>query len=192
MSSIRRVILPVMGFTQTTRGKTGMETLWCRLRELSSQATWVFPPTPWNTDAEAIAALIHRNVAADCEIIVTPYSWGCGQFFIDFADALKARGREIRHAIICDGVYRTRILPTFIPVNPWSMLPLAKLRIPSNVREVTWFFQRNNRPAGHRPVAADRRRTVVNDGVELKSLRHEQMDDSELFHSVVLKAVGLE
>ena len=191
MSSIRRVFVPVMGFTQTTRGKTGMEALWCALRDLSSPQTWVLPPLPWSTDAEAMASLINRNVADDCEIFVMPYSWGTGQFFVDFAKALAARGRTIRHAVICDGVYRSRILPSWLPANPLSMTRLPKLKIPANVREVTWFFQTNNRPAGHRPVAVDPRRTLIHPGTEMRFLRHEQMDDAPEFHQAVLKLAGV-
>ena len=190
MSTIRKVWVPVMGFTQTALRQTGMETLWCRLRELSSQATWVFSPQPWSTDARAIAAQVDRIAAPDAQIYVMPYSWGAGQFFIDFANALAALKRPIHHAVICDGVYRSRLLPHWLPANPLSMTRLPKLKVPANVREVTWFFQRQNRPAGHEPVAVDPLWTLIHPGRELK-LRHEQMDDCPEFHRAVLELAGL-
>lgn len=175
-----------MGFTQSTRRVTGMESLWCRLREFSSQETWVLPPLPWDTDAEAIAALIHRNAAPEASIYVMPYSWGCGQFFIDFAKACVPLGREIRHAVLCDGVYRSRTLPTWITLNFLSLTGIPKLSIPASVREVTWFYQRKGVPAGHVPVARDPSRTRINPGIQL-DLRHDEMDDAPAYQDAVMR-----
>ena len=57
----RRAFVSVMGFTQTTRTSTGMEALWCRLREADTDDTLVLTPLTWDADAEACAGLINRH-----------------------------------------------------------------------------------------------------------------------------------
>ena len=179
-----------MGFTQSAARLTGMERVWCRLRDLSSASTLVMTPLPWDTDPEPVAALIDRNATAEARIFGYFYSWGGGWLFPRLAKELGNRGRHLEHVVLCDAVARTSYLPSWIPINPLSMTKLLKLEVPHNVNRVTWFRQHTNRPAGHDLAAAKHSVTVIEPCMELQ-LRHEEMDDAPEFQAACLEIAGL-
>ncbi len=89
----------------------------------------------------------------------------------------------VRHAVLSDAVYRSRVLPTWLPANPLSLKHWPAIEVPDNVREVHWFHQAVDRPAGHRIVAADPKQTRVHPGTKL-SVPHARMDDAAAYHGM--------
>lgn len=179
-----------MGFTQSWQKETGQEKLWRALRDLVAQEVYrwgsgasgdvlLLPPATWDSDVEAVAGLIARNVEGP--VISIGYSWGGGWRAPRLARALQQHGRGIQHLILCDPVYRSPWLPTWLPINPLSLLRFPTITIPANVRRVSWFFQRVNKPAGHEPVAQDPKLTLIEPGIEL-GCAHSEMDDAPEYH----------
>lgn len=174
-----------MGFTQSWRRRTGQERLWKLVRARSGPNTLVLTPFEWDRDAREVAKFICANTTTAARIVVYAYSWGAGQFFIDLAEALGECRRRVTHAVLCDPVYRNRWVPTWLPFNPSSLWSRMSFVIPPNVKRVTWFFQRVNRPSGHTPVALDSGLTTIEPGYQLEC-KHDAIDDHPTYHSVSL------
>lgn len=171
-----RVHLCVMGFTQSTLRRTGMERLWLEvLRPLSNEVTLVLPPITWDADPEPVASLIDRTAAAGASIRATAYSWGGGYFFPRFCASLAKRGRTIDTALLVDAVYRSRLLPAWLPFNPLSLTTLPRVVVPSNVRRVAWFRQRRDNPSGHDVVIDPSSTSLVSS--KWLDVGHVEMDD---------------
>lgn len=181
-----RVLIPVMGFKQCTRYQTGMELLWREWRKLSSPRTWILTPQLWDSDPEAVAALVHRNTEPATRIIIAAYSWGGGAFFPKFAEALNQMNRRISHAILCDPVYRS----TLKSFRWLALIPGAKIPVPANVDRVTWFYQRRDTPAGHEPKPASPQ-TIVETGIRLAGHVHATMDESSDFLAASVRAAAV-
>lgn len=165
-----------MGFRESWQEPSGQETLWLALRDFTSYDVWLLPPAAWNSDVKATAALIDRHLDDDGVIVSLGYSWGGGWRAPRLARALDALGRSVKHMILCDPVYRSPWMPSWLPLNPLSLTRLPTISIPRNVERVTWFYQRENRPHGHTPVAVNPL-TIVEPGIQIKA-RHGDMDDS--------------
>lgn len=198
---IRRWHVCISGFRQDLGHECGIEVLWRELRRLSSPGESI-QIKQWRDDWAAFAEFLVRNSASGggaAEVNVYAYSWG-GDAAIELCEALKklthardprgGMGVSVGHLVLCDAVYRSSWLPEAIPVNPWSLLPWAKIRVPANVREVRWFYQRVDWPRGHEVVARDPRKTRLHPGVEL-GVGHGAMDEAEAFHRAVLRAAGV-
>lgn len=175
-----------MGFTQTTKNPTGLETLWQMLRELSSPTDSVQGPASWKDDPEAKAGLVGRNTELDAKINVFAYSWGAGWFFPRFAQALQRWGRSIDNVVLCDPVYRSpRLL--FRGRSLLNRVWAPSIRIPSNVRRVQIYRQKTDKPSGHRVIPIDPRRTEIVSDVLIRDTPHVRMDDLPEFHNLCLK-----
>lgn len=162
---------------------TGGFQLWLRLMQELGSKTCRVDLHRWKEDADRLAEQVFLVRQAQGgpppAIYVYGYSRG-GWASRQFARGLRKRGIAINHMVLCDPVL-------------WglSLVPWAKLRLPPNVREVTWFYQRMNWPMGHRVVAENKNQTVVHAGVEICAT-HQYADDSQAFHEACLAAAGVE
>lgn len=143
----------------------------------------------WGDSVKESAAYIARRIDPAGRVVLIGYSFG-GDAVIDLAWELKKRGVGVADLVLCDAVYRTGILPTWLTANVYSLLPFGKLKIPPNVGRVHRFYQRINIPQGHELKIVDPDRTKVVLDVDLK-LRHEQMDESPEFQSEARRVAGL-
>ena len=114
------------------------------------------------------------------------YSYG-GWGALRLAAELEARGISVPVLTLVDPVARAPWVPRPLPTlssmlsRYWS----RRLRVPGNVGLVHEFFQRLNRPQGHRLLLEPQ--TQVGSVTEL-ALRHDQIDDAPPVHHCVLTA----
>ena len=179
-------IICISGFTQTYARPTGIEKLWMKLRQFENPECRV-SMLVWDSNWEAFAEHCFRTANGsrkDFRTLVCAYSWGVGYGFLSLAEEFKKRGLDIPYAVLCDGVYHSGWFPWRAVVSPfWT----PKLEIPSNVGEVWWLRQFQNKPAGHPVVAKDPAATKIHDA-DLLSVHHAWCDESDLFHDRSLKA----
>lgn len=166
----------ISGFTQRLESPSGAQFLWNAIRRArANSADAAALLEPWNADWRGIADLIWRFRPLDrpARVCCYAYSWGGGWGFPALARELAQRGIEIAQAVLCDAVYR----PRWISFDWLALTRLPKIRVPANVREVSWFRQRTGLPAGHDVIAEDRTRTRVNAAVVCDGVAHQFMDD---------------
>lgn len=186
-----RWMIVIGGFTQHLGRPSGSELLFNHLWELVDGNTCVQLHT-WRDDWPKIAEFMHRNTdhRRPVKIHVFSYSWGFGWGFKKLAQELEKRGMVVNHAVGCDPVYRTAWMPEWLPLNPLSMLRLPTIEIPANVRMVDHFYQRQDRPMGHKLEAADPEGTIIHPGVQLQA-DHAYMDDQYKYHVKALEVAGV-
>jgi hypothetical protein len=182
------------GYSQNYATPTGCERIWGALDDMLAETG---PGTrvlyfPWNAPFEQIAEMVKRCSAQGTCVRVYAYSWGAGYGFITLTKELNRRGIGVRHAVLCDPVWRRPGIPAALN---WvgslsSVWAKGKLDIPASVDEVTWAYQRNNHPDGDEPVAKGAK-TRINPGVKLLDAVHASADDSEWFYDTSLR-VALE
>jgi hypothetical protein len=172
-----------MGFRESASHETGMERLWKRLRPLADASTIIVTPYEWDENLAGLASFILRNSVGGAEVMVIGYSWGCGVGFENFAREAAAKKLTIPVAVLCDPVFRSRIFPTWLPFNPWSITPILrpKILVPRCVRRVEWLRQSVSVPSGHDLVAEDPERTYIAQPAYLQ-IPHTEIDDSDEFH----------
>lgn len=177
---IRRWHVVISGFTQNEGRPNGSELLWSMLRQHDRGGNGTCTTLrPWNSPWDNFAEMVwrFRPLEAPPEVHVYAYSWGAGWGFPRLAHELGKRSLAIDTAVLSDAVYRNPLWSL-----AWlSLCRLPRIAVPPNVREVYWFFQRTNRPAGHTVVAADPERTIVHQGREARAT-HNYMDDLPAFY----------
>lgn len=198
----------ISGFLQDLGHRTGIERLFMILRILLGATTEV-DLRLWNEDWDKYARYVWRNSARDARIHLFAYSWGGGWGAMKLCKALaKIQAEEraqlvsdedrrwyqcptIEVVVLCDAVYRSPWTPDWLPLNPKSLLPHPKIKVPANVRRVIWFYQRNDHPRGHTVVAADPTRTTVEPGIEIPGATHATIDEAQAFHVAAQHAAGI-
>ena len=185
----------IPGYTQDYGTSTGLERIWGALDDVLAETgpgvrVLYFP---WNSPWKKIASFIKRHSAEGPCVRVYAYSFGAGYGFVTLAKELHKLGIGIRHAVLCDPVWRRPGLPVWTgPIGSLeSIWRNGKLPIPASVDEVTWCYQRNNRPDGDEPVAAKGARTIIHTGTQLMDAVHATADDSDWFKDAALR-VALE
>lgn len=178
---VRKWLILISGYRQSYERMTGMDRLFIQVLEKGYRVEY----WPWNSDWEGNAAFIHRHSPQEVEIIVAAYSWGGGHGAVKLSEQLRDRGRLIHHMILCDPVYRASWAPSWFNLLPMSMTKDRTIRYPSTVEQIDWFYQRIDKPAGHKPIGA----RVVSAGTEL-TYTHSGIDDSGEFHATVLEAIS--
>lgn len=179
-------IVPIMGFRESAGRETGIERLWRDLRAYSSEQVIVVAPYEWDEPMRDITDFILRNSPTEPEVMVVAYSWGCGVGFTGLAEAAHRVGLPIRYALLCDPVYRSRLLPCWLPINPMSVTHILRpaISVPASVERVEWIRQCETIPHGHDLVADDPERTQI--GLGRYSLAgHTKIDDSAEFRALV-------
>jgi len=206
---IREWHICISGFRQDLAHRSGTEQLYNSLRLMAGPEVDA-DLRLWNEDWDAYAAYLMRNSEPDAEFIIFGYSWGGGWGAMKLIAALgrlqKQRVKD-RHAasdahprvptiprlILCDAVYRSPWTPDWLPLNPKSLLPHPKIKIPANVGRVTWFTQTNNKPAGHTVVAREPDATTIDPGIDLtaEGVNHGTIDEHPAVHSAMQRACGI-
>lgn len=191
MTPIKTCIIPIMGFTQTIGRNVGMIKLWRQLRDMTSEDRFIERPQRWCSNWADTADFIHgisQNGEKKPTICVAAYSWGAGWGFIRLAKELKKRGLRIDKAVLCDPVYRSPLLPFGWLTRIRSLInsgPLApRIVIPSNVENVWYFYQRQNKPRAHRLVPQKEGYPVLHPGIEARpneGLEAGELDASHAF-----------
>lgn len=183
-------IICIGGFTQGIGDRSGLFRLWLKLLRLRgpnvSVDLWKWD-TRWGDVAEQI--FLASEDWENTRIVVAAFSYGGGWGFLRLARELGRRGLDIETAVLSDAVYRTKHwLFKWLAFVDWPVI-----KVPDNVRQVFWFFQRMDRPRGHKVVAVDEIATKIEPGVQLHA-SHVFCDDHASFHklaiSVAEKAVA--
>ena len=169
----------ISGFMQNRGTPNGMVKLWKNLYKQHAGPDTVVAYMCWNDKFKEQAELIHRmtNSGPMPTICIYAYSWGAGHGAMKLARALEDRGIGVRCMVLSDPVFR----PWLRLLAPLAMTRFPWIRIPRKVSEVFRFFQRENRPHGHRLVAVKKGFTEIHEGEQLK-YRHQGMDDASEFH----------
>lgn len=177
----------ISGFTQGLGQPNGAQLLWSMLRGAHQNGRAVVELFPWNADWSHVAEWIwrFRPLERPVQVFVYAYSWGGGWGFPRLARELGKRAIEIQTAVLSDAVYRH-------PLRSLAWLSLCRrprIAVPPNVREVHWFFQRKNKPAGHQVVAADAKRTKIHDGRQAWATHH-YMDDLPAWYQTAIEVAA--
>lgn len=179
-------VVLLMGFTERLAAPTGMEQIWREVRAEADQDTVIVTPFEWWEDTRGMIDFIRRNSDTPPELMVIAYSWGCGWAFTHLAEDAWRAGVPIRYAVLCDPVYRSRLMPSWLPFNPISISPVFRppITIPPSVERVEWVRQRKDlRVRGHDLIEADRNKTVIGKGRYLE-YNHTQIDESPEFRAL--------
>lgn len=180
-------IVPIMGFTESASRRTGMERLWSDLRELASRDVTVLMPWEWNDPMKALAEFIVRNSQGSGmpRVFAVAYSWGGGYAFPRFARACSQLGVPVDVACLCDPVYRSGLLPWWLPLNPLALLRGPRIGIPDSVARVWWVRQDIGLPRGHDLFPEDPEATDIAPAKVLQ-VPHTRIDDSPAWRALVL------
>lgn len=196
----QHVYLPISGFTENTGRETGTEKAWHRCRKFSGPLTGVLTPREWNADWSNVASLIARNTTEFSRIVVSAYSWGAGHGFLRLCEELNKRDRVVHEAILVDPVARMRFTPTrplllAAITNPLSLVGKTEkgrkfwpIKIPKNVRAVSYFRQSQTVPAGRQLKPVSSTVTLVRDAVWVEK-PHTRIDEDSQVMETIYEAV---
>lgn len=180
-------IIPLMGFRESALQRTGMEQLWAELRKFASPECTVLSPWEWRDNMRSLAAFVSRNSPGTMpRLFVFAYSWGGGYAFPRLARECERLGLTIETACLCDPVYRSRLLPTWLPLNPMSLTRGRRIRVPASVEVVYWVRQTLSLPAGHEVVPEDPTATDVVSPTVVEAT-HTTIDSSRQWRELVLR-----
>jgi len=176
-----------MGFTESANSRTGIEKIWADLRCLASPRVTVLMPWEWHDDMRSLAAFINRNSPGSVpRIFCFAYSWGAGYAFPRLARECERLGLTIETACLCDPVYRSGLLPWWLPLNPLSLTRRPQIGIPSSVERVHWVRQRLLPPCGHDIFPEDPDFTEIAPAKELLEV-HTRIDNHPMWRALVLR-----
>lgn len=184
------IILHIMGFTQTLNRYSGIHAAWAKTRKMvkPSPDTMVMTPLQWKANWDHYAEFIRWSSHSRTRIYVMAYSWGAGWGFMNLAKKLNdgLMTRRITYAMLIDPVFRSPLLPSWLPINPLSMTSFFNIDIERNVDEVKYYLQRQNRPQGR--ILRGSPATEIHNPTYLE-LNHEDMEDAEIIHDAFIKDV---
>ena len=188
----------ISGFCQTVDRPTGCQRIWMELRRLCSPETQVLLGE-WNSNWEKLAEAIflcsrvgdYPREEDHPRVFVYAYSWGAGCGFPRFASALALRGIMVQEAVLCDPIYRPRMLPSWC--TGWlSLIRTMRVAVPWNVKEVRGVRQKDTFLRGHDVVKEDPgQKTRIHKFLEVRA-GHCHIDDSPLFLDMCMKTAGIE
>lgn len=180
----------VSGFTQTRGTFHGILKLREQLIDSGfSQGpklrVWYLPwTTNWSDVAQDLQTVAYHTGCRPM-INLCGYSYG-GWGAVEFARKLAEHGIVVHCLTLCDPVARPRWWPRPLPAAT-SMLGRDysfHISIPTNVRKVHEFYQKENRPQGH--ILDLTEHTQRGKEVQLY-YPHQLMDDHETFHECVMR-----
>lgn len=174
-----------MGFTESLSRPSGIERLWGMLRRFSNPACCIHTPLQWNADVRERVAFVLRNSAPGAKIMLIAYSWGAGWAAMAFARELQ-RAQEnkdwfvsIEVAVFADPVYRSPLLPAWLPLNFLTLLGLFPIKVPANIRRVRWVRQTQSVPRAT-GLVAEGPETEIDSG-KLIMASHGRADEHPVF-----------
>lgn len=182
-------VIVVMGFLQKQGPVNGMVQIWRRITEaLRCRPKTQVEIRGWDCDPDDIAELILklRPHGKDPRIVIAGFSYG-GWTAKLITDALAKRGLKVERVITIDAVYRY-----WCRVGFWrSLLPWKKIPFGETVKRITQFRQRQSIPMGHKIVAKNPGKTIL-DPVIWVGATHVFMDDQEFIQDTCVRAaIGL-
>lgn len=181
----------IPGFTQGDHGLLSLREKLLRdghQRDIDSRVEMFSWRHDWSNYADVIERVceIYRRKAS---IRIYAYSFGAGWGAMQLAKELRKRAIPVRAMVLCDPVFRH----PFVGLRWLSLLPgdspLTKIRVPDNVSEVWSFFQRLDRPQGHRLIATNG--TLLHSPLRLY-YPHVAMDNADEFHARSLEVARLD
>lgn len=183
-----RYVVTITGFRENRGEVTGIEKIRRDLRKHAAPAVEICDTLEWWEGMRDMALYLNRNSMTKPRLLVIAYSWGAGAGFLKLARACVDLGITIEAAVLCDAVYRSGLLPAWLPFNPLSITHLYRptIKVPESVREVYWVRQDMGIPTGHDVVALNPAATRVHREWFLP-YTHTQIDDSREFHDLCLE-----
>jgi hypothetical protein len=135
----------------------------------------------WCDDFDKVAEhiwVLSERYSTSARVCIYAYSWGAGWGAMQFAKALKKRGIPVSVMVLSDPVYRhPRITLRWLAL----MRSWVAIKVPSNVREVYHFYQREDTPQGH-ALSPENGHTIIHPGIKLVRV-HTKMDDAPEWHA---------
>ncbi len=175
-SPVKRWIICFAGWMQHEGKPIGMVRLWDDLcREHNGPDTRVLFYR-WNHSVGDIAELMWR-LGREANVMLVGYSWG-GMTAVNLAKQLGKRRVTINELVLCDAVYRH-----WYWLGQWRALVSGSvIRVPSNVKHVTWFRQRVGPWLMGHNVQIPR---LASPQPVIGHVPHNRMDDLPEFHETV-------
>lgn len=172
----------ISGFLQYEGKPNGMIRLWRELHEAHANPNTLVLLRTWNDNMKNLAEFIWRLGSEYPSVKIYGYSWG-GAASVKLAKCLNRRGMVVSHMVLSDAVYRH----TYWLGNWRALVPWSEIKIPSNVKVVDWFRQKDKWPklSGHKVVAKEPTQTIVNEG-KMGNCSHTYMDELYAFHKKAL------
>ena len=181
---ITKRLICISGFTQNLGKPNGIEKLWMEMRDMENPSVRT-SYKPWHSRWGNFAEHILRTSPNDprmLDIRIFAYSWGCGHGFTALSKQLLKRGIKVSAAVLCDPVYHKWSAPWRAMISPFVT---PTIKVPRNVKEVWWLYQRQGKPMGHDVVACNPG-TVVHSGIKM-DVSHSYADDNPRFHELSLE-----
>lgn len=197
----RNWIICISGFTQSEASENGILHLsekLCRFRAPETSVRYQRWCDDFGAVAEHVFAVTRdlRVMLGDerfaPRVLICGYSYGGGYGAPRLVSELCKRGLSVDRVILSDPVWRLR-LPFFgrwgrwieAIASPLALTVIGKIRFKSGaVKAIDWFYQRQDRPCGRRPVCAGAK---ISSGIEIRAT-HAYMDDAAEFHERCLEA----
>lgn len=185
--SMIHIHLCISGFTQSVGRWNGILALQEKLLdELDSCGghgcrVWY---TRWKDNWKDIAEhiwLLHERNGEKVKVNVYAYSWGAGWGAMQLLKHLDKSNLGVEDMVLSDAVFRHPM----ISLRWLAMTPWAEIQCPINVQRLHIFYQRKNKPSGHK-VAYDALQTQMRSRIEL-NYTHQKMDDAPEFHKTCLR-----
>lgn len=182
--TVKRWTIVIAGFLQHEGTSNGMVGLWGKIRAKYASPDHAVLFRTWNLDASTLAELIWRQrPKGNLTITLIGYSWGAAGC-VRLAKQLRNRAIDVENMVLSDPVYRH-----WYWLGNWrAFVSSIPIKIPSNVRAVTWFRQRTNKPQGHALLPTNANTTIH--GGQLFACTHQYMDDLEEFQTASLQIAG--
>ncbi len=185
-------IIPISGYTQGRKQRTGLSDLWLELhKKFAASKVCVFPVLPWDHDWTTLARFMdvqsERDNGTQPKVCVIGYSWGGGWGAQRLAEQLRVCGMVVNQMVLADPVYRSARL-----LGRWRSLLIGgwlapTIKVPSNVLYVKSTRQRINWPRAH-DLKPDSPGTRMELPIEDYDRVHNQMDESPIFREIVFNA----
>lgn len=185
---LRVAHVTISGFLQSTGESTGISRAYSSLRQKHNSRASLVVPCAWNDNWDDLAELLWRESGANGDTLrvgIYAYSWGGASAMI-LARALAARGIGVRAMVLSDPVYRSAYWWGW-----WkSRFRFPRIVVPAMTREVVWFRQSMNWPAGHdliaeRPKTKENPRGTLIHPAEWARRYHNKMDEMEPFQMAI-------
>lgn len=189
MKPITTQHIVISGFTEHNDEHTGSWRIYRALAPEHYNETSHVMLLEWKDDWRWAAIFIDRYVVnSPVAVKIYAYSWGAGYGAMKLARELNKRNIPVRAMVLSDPVYRS----TFFIFRWLAMLTFGfiRIKVPPNVQEVWWFYQKQNRPRAHQLVRTKYRSTKIHAGVEIHT-KHQGMDEARLYREKCLEVAKM-
>jgi len=185
-------VIPISGYTQGRKQRTGLSDLWLALhKKFTKPKVCIHPVHPWNAEWNTLARFMdvnsERSNGTKPKVAIIGYSWGGGWGAQKLAEQLRICGMQVNRMVLADPVYRSDWF-----VGRWRSLMMGwfapTIKIPSNVLHVQSTRQRINSPRAH-DLKPNSPSTRIDRPIEDHRRIHNAMDESDIFKDMAMNAV---